>query len=63
MSDPFVGMPTARDRSMRVQCIKCSIPIAVLEIKAMLKIGFYICESCFKKLDKPLPKEKNNNDI
>ena len=47
-----------RDRGIIVQCIKCSTKIARIEVKAMFRLGFYICESCFIKLDKPLAKEK-----
>ena len=47
-----------RDRSIIVECIKCHTKIARIEVRAMFKLGFYICESCFQLLDKPLPKIK-----
>ena len=45
-----------RDRAINVQCIKCLTPVARVEIRTVFKIGFYICEQCFKRLDKPLAK-------
>lgn len=47
-----------RDRSIIVECIKCATKIARIDVKSMYKLGFYICESCFQRLDKPLPKIK-----
>jgi len=48
-----------RDRSIIVQCIKCHTNIARIEVKAMYRIGFYICESCFKKMDMPFQELKD----
>lgn len=48
--------PFERDRSILVACIKCHNPIAQLEVKMMYRIGFYICESCFQRIDKPITK-------
>lgn len=48
--------PFERDRSILVACIKCHTPIARIEIKMMYRIGFYICESCFRRIDSVLPK-------
>lgn len=47
-----------RDRSIIIKCIKCQTNLARIEIKSMFRLGFYICESCFGKLDKPISKEK-----
>ncbi len=58
-------MPFERDRSILVACIKCHTPIAKIEVKLMYRIGFYICESCFRRIDKQLPKieEKITNEL
>jgi hypothetical protein len=45
-------MPFEKDRSIEVNCIKCGLRIAKIDIKCVFKIGFYICETCFLKLDK-----------
>ena len=50
-------LPQGRDRSIVVTCIKCGVNIARIEIKNIFKLGMYICEGCFVKLDRPLPKE------
>jgi hypothetical protein len=51
-------MPFERDRSILVACIKCHTPLAQIEVKMMHRIGFYICESCFRKIDKPIENPK-----
>lgn len=49
-------MQQHRDRSIMVQCIKCSTRIAQIEIRNMFRTGFYICETCFLKLEEAVSK-------
>lgn len=44
--------PYARDRSLVCRCAKCNIELAKLEIIAVYRLAFYICEKCFKKFEK-----------
>ena len=37
-----------RDRSVMCHCINCGQKIAKIEVLAVIKIGFYICEICWK---------------
>lgn len=52
------SQPMHRDRSLIVKCIKCSQPLAKIEIQQVYKIGMYLCEHCFLKLDQPKKENK-----
>lgn len=49
-----------RDRAIIVHCIKCNVPLARLEVKAVYKIAMYVCEQCFFKLEKGNRNEKES---
>lgn len=40
----------ARD-GQDVQCVKCNVKIAWIVVKQVYKVGLYICENCFNRLD------------
>jgi len=45
------SQPINRDRSIVIRCIKCTQPLAKIEIQQVFKIGMYLCEHCFLTLD------------
>lgn len=44
-------IPVKRDTSITTQCVKCAVKMMRIQILNIMKTGFYICESCYKKLE------------
>jgi len=50
--------PRNRETIHIAKCIKCNSDLASIKVFATFKIGFYICDQCFQRLDRKPPEQK-----